>query len=38
MHPDQEALKAMMEAAGLVRVDFHNLTLGVVAMHRGFKP
>ncbi len=38
MHPDQATLKAMMEAAGLVRVDYHNLTLGVVALHRGFKP
>jgi len=38
MHPDQETLKGMMEAAGLVRVDYHNLTLGVVALHRGFKP
>ena len=38
MHPDQETLKGMMEAAGLVRVDYHNLTMGVVALHRGFKP
>jgi len=37
MHPDQEALKAMMEAAGLMRVDYFNLTAGVVALHRGFK-
>jgi len=37
MHPDQEALKSMMEAAGLMRVDYFNLTAGVVALHRGFK-
>ncbi len=38
MHPDQETLKGMMEAAGLVRVDYNNMTMGVVALHRGFKP
>ncbi|MFZ3321760.1 MAG: bifunctional demethylmenaquinone methyltransferase/2-methoxy-6-polyprenyl-1,4-benzoquinol methylase UbiE [Usitatibacter sp.] len=38
MHPDQESLKAMMEAAGLVRVDYFNLAAGVVALHRGYKP
>lgn len=37
MHPDQEHLKAMMEQAGLERCDFHNLTGGIVAIHRGFK-
>ena len=37
MHPDQEHLKAMMEAAGFDRCDFHNMTGGVVAAHRGFK-
>ena len=37
MHPDQETLKAMMEAAGLARVDYFNLTAGVVALHRGYK-
>ena len=36
-HPDQETLKGMMEAAGFDRVDFFNLTAGVVALHRGFK-
>ena len=38
MHPDQEALKAMMEAAGLARVEYFNLAAGVVALHRGWKP
>ena len=37
MHPDQETLKGMMEGAGFERCDFHNLTGGVVAVHRGFK-
>ena len=38
MHPDQETLKAMMQAAGLERVDYFNLAAGVVALHRGVKP
>jgi demethylmenaquinone methyltransferase/2-methoxy-6-polyprenyl-1,4-benzoquinol methylase len=37
MHPDQETLKTMMEAAGLARVDYFNLAMGVVALHRGYK-
>jgi demethylmenaquinone methyltransferase/2-methoxy-6-polyprenyl-1,4-benzoquinol methylase len=37
MHPDQDTLKQMMEAAGLSRVDYFNLTGGVVALHRGVK-
>jgi demethylmenaquinone methyltransferase / 2-methoxy-6-polyprenyl-1,4-benzoquinol methylase len=37
MHPSQEELKAMMEQAGLKRVDYFNLTGGVVALHRGYK-
>ena len=37
MHPDQETLKGMMEAAGLKRVEFFNLAAGVVALHRGVK-
>ena len=37
MHPDQETLKGMMEAAGFERCDVHNLTGGVVAVHRGFR-
>jgi len=37
MHPDQEQLKRMMEEAGLERCDFHNMTGGIVAIHRGFK-
>jgi demethylmenaquinone methyltransferase/2-methoxy-6-polyprenyl-1,4-benzoquinol methylase len=37
MHPDQETLKAMMEQAGFERCDYHNLSGGIVAVHRGFK-
>jgi demethylmenaquinone methyltransferase / 2-methoxy-6-polyprenyl-1,4-benzoquinol methylase len=37
VHPDQESLKSMMEQVGLERVEYFNLTLGVVALHRGFK-
>jgi demethylmenaquinone methyltransferase/2-methoxy-6-polyprenyl-1,4-benzoquinol methylase len=38
MHPDQETLKSMMQGAGLARVEYFNLTAGVVALHRGVKP
>lgn len=37
MHPDQETLKTLMEAAGFLHVRYHNLAAGVVAMHKGFK-
>tara|TARA_R110001583_G_scaffold185046_1_gene344868 strand:+ start:87569 stop:88306 length:738 start_codon:yes stop_codon:yes gene_type:complete len=37
MHPGQEELKTMMEQAGLQRVDYFNLSAGVVALHRGYK-
>jgi demethylmenaquinone methyltransferase/2-methoxy-6-polyprenyl-1,4-benzoquinol methylase len=37
MHPDQAALKAMMEQAGLERVEWFNLAAGVVALHRGYR-
>ena len=37
MHPDQETLKSMMERAGLERVEYFNLTGGVVALHRGYR-
>ena len=38
MHPDQETLKTMMADAGFVNLDYHNMTGGIVALHRGFKP
>jgi len=37
MHPGQEVLKQMMVDAGLERVEYFNLTGGVVAVHRGYK-
>lgn len=37
MHPDQPTLKAMMENAGFERCDYHNMTAGIVALHRGYK-
>jgi demethylmenaquinone methyltransferase/2-methoxy-6-polyprenyl-1,4-benzoquinol methylase len=37
MHPDQKTLQAMMEAAGLERVEYFNLAGGLVAVHRGYK-
>ena len=37
VHPSQEQLKTMMEAAGLERVEYWNLSAGVVAVHRGFR-
>jgi demethylmenaquinone methyltransferase/2-methoxy-6-polyprenyl-1,4-benzoquinol methylase len=35
MHPDQQALAAMMRDAGLEDVRFHNLAGGIVALHVG---
>jgi len=37
MHPDQEALKSMMERAGLEDVEYYNLAAGAVALHCGHK-
>jgi demethylmenaquinone methyltransferase/2-methoxy-6-polyprenyl-1,4-benzoquinol methylase len=37
MHPDQQALKAMMKGAGFGHVDVHNLAAGVVALHVGVR-
>jgi demethylmenaquinone methyltransferase/2-methoxy-6-polyprenyl-1,4-benzoquinol methylase len=37
VHPNQEALKSMLQAAGLERVEYFNLTAGVVAVHRGYR-
>jgi demethylmenaquinone methyltransferase/2-methoxy-6-polyprenyl-1,4-benzoquinol methylase len=37
VHPDQQALKALMKDAGFGHVDVHNLSLGVVALHVGIK-
>ena len=37
MHPDQEELRQMMLDAGFGKVDYHNLSAGVVALHKGYK-
>ncbi len=37
MHPDQDTLRDMMEAAGLRRCRYHNLMGGIVAVHRGYR-
>jgi demethylmenaquinone methyltransferase / 2-methoxy-6-polyprenyl-1,4-benzoquinol methylase len=37
MHPDQGTLKAMMEATGFEGCRYHNLSGGIVALHRGWK-
>jgi demethylmenaquinone methyltransferase/2-methoxy-6-polyprenyl-1,4-benzoquinol methylase len=37
MHPDQETLKAMLEDAGFVDCEYHNMTGGIVAVHKGIK-
>lgn len=36
-HPDQDTLAAMMREAGFERVEYFNLTAGVVALHRGYR-
>jgi demethylmenaquinone methyltransferase/2-methoxy-6-polyprenyl-1,4-benzoquinol methylase len=37
MHPDQASLAAMLERAGLSRVEVFNLAAGVVALHRAYR-
>ncbi len=37
MHPDQHKLLHMMRAAGFEDCDYHNLSGGIVALHRGFR-
>jgi demethylmenaquinone methyltransferase / 2-methoxy-6-polyprenyl-1,4-benzoquinol methylase len=37
MHPDQETLKKMMQDAGLEDCRYHNLSSGIVAVHRGYR-
>ena len=36
-HPDQESLLEMVEEAGFVDCRYHNMTGGIVAVHRGIK-
>jgi len=37
MHPDQDTLLAMLQAAGLERCHYQNLAGGVVALHTGYR-
>lgn len=37
MHPDQDQLKTMLSTAGFDEVNYHNLSGGIVALHRGYK-
>lgn len=37
MHPDQENLKTMMQECGFEDIEYHNLTGGIVALHKGHK-
>jgi demethylmenaquinone methyltransferase/2-methoxy-6-polyprenyl-1,4-benzoquinol methylase len=37
MHPNQETLLDMLRAAGFAQARYHNLTGGIVALHRGYK-
>jgi demethylmenaquinone methyltransferase/2-methoxy-6-polyprenyl-1,4-benzoquinol methylase len=37
VHPDQAALKTLMEESGFDSVAFHNLAAGVVALHLGYR-
>lgn len=37
MHPNQENLKTLLEQGGFEDVSYHNLTGGIVAIHKGFK-
>jgi demethylmenaquinone methyltransferase/2-methoxy-6-polyprenyl-1,4-benzoquinol methylase len=36
-HPDQETLLAMLKDAGFAQARYHNLSGGIVALHRGYK-
>lgn len=37
MHPNQDKLKDMMELAGFARVEYNNLSGGIVAVHKAYK-
>jgi demethylmenaquinone methyltransferase/2-methoxy-6-polyprenyl-1,4-benzoquinol methylase len=37
MHPDQETLLQMLKEAGFENCQYHNLSGGIVALHRGYK-
>jgi demethylmenaquinone methyltransferase/2-methoxy-6-polyprenyl-1,4-benzoquinol methylase len=37
LHPNQETLLEMLQSAGFSQTRYHNLTGGIVALHRGYK-
>jgi demethylmenaquinone methyltransferase/2-methoxy-6-polyprenyl-1,4-benzoquinol methylase len=37
MHPSQEKLLEMMKTVGFERCNYHNLSGGIAAVHRGYK-
>jgi demethylmenaquinone methyltransferase / 2-methoxy-6-polyprenyl-1,4-benzoquinol methylase len=37
MHPNQETLLDMLRAAGFAQTRYHNLSGGIVAVHRGYR-
>jgi demethylmenaquinone methyltransferase/2-methoxy-6-polyprenyl-1,4-benzoquinol methylase len=37
MHPDQQTLLDMLNSAGFEQTRYHNLSGGIVALHRGYK-
>ena len=37
MHPDQETLLSLLREAGFAQARYHNLSGGIVAVHRGYK-
>jgi demethylmenaquinone methyltransferase/2-methoxy-6-polyprenyl-1,4-benzoquinol methylase len=37
MHPDQKTLQGMMDETGFIDTEYHNMTGGVVALHKGIK-
>ena len=38
VHPDQETLKHMVQKAGLLNVEYINMSGGIAAVHMGIKP
>ena len=38
LHPDQETLKQMVQKAGLLNVEYINMSGGIAAVHMGIKP
>lgn len=37
MHPGQDELRQIMIDCGFGRVDYHNMSAGIVALHRGYR-